>query len=154
MRDCIQSNPAGESTNAESPKTIRQEVMDLKVAVKGILDSLSKIGPVGSPNASKVLHSTPISSHTLFNGTNGSDTNENNDGTANDEYFLLYLSNIDPSVTERDVHRMVSCTLGTPECERVDVVKLSRNWSDRRMLDFISFKVVIAGKFKKQAISA
>lgn len=157
-RDCIQPRAVD---NTESTKTIEREVKELKISVAGILETLSNIVPTTLPSAPNVLSSTPISSHALFEGTHGCDASVSNcescdrprdEGTTIDDYFALFLSNIDPSVTERDVRRMISNSLGTPEPECLDVVKLTKKWNNRRMLDFVSFKVIISKKLKTRAL--
>lgn len=160
--------PVNTADKTDSTKSIEQEVKDLKTAVNGILNTLSKIVPTAttSPNTpSNVLHSTPIaiSSHTLFNGTNGCVASVSNCDSAsrpqiedeirtNNDYFALFLSNINPYVSERDVHQMVSRALGFSEPERLDVTKLTKRWNDQMMPDFVSFKVIVSRKWKYRAL--
>lgn len=71
-----------------------------------------------------------------------------------DDDFSLFLSNIDVSVTERDVHALVVRSLGTPEPERIDVIKLGSNWNTHRALDYVSFKVMLDKKWKSRALDS
>lgn len=159
LRDGISSNKNSTLADDTERKTIEDDVNELKNAVKGILNTLSNIAPNASTIAPNVLHSTPVSSYTLFDGKNGNETIAGNDEsvhrqrerTTNDDCFALFLSNIDPSATERDIHRMVSCALGTAEPDRLDVIKLTRN-TNMRMIDYVSFKVVVSSKWKNRAL--
>lgn len=151
-RDGIRPDPADAT---ETTTTIEQEVRELKIAVTGILDTLSKVSPTVSPDGAR--HSTPIA-YTLFDGTNGPDDAtdyenlQRSSDTAIDDRFALFLSNIDPCATEVDVHRMVSHALGISRPECLDVIKLTKKWNNRRIVDFVSFKVIIDRKWKSKAL--
>lgn len=149
-------------------KSIEEEVRELKDTVSEIVQTLSKIAPSDVPKRMTPCHSTPKSKHALLNGTDAcvavanctSSESEDSqrsrcatDNTTNDANFSLFLSNIDVSASERDVYRMVSRSLGTSELERIDIIRLTTNWSDRRTIDYLSFKVVLDGKYKSRAMN-
>lgn len=154
-RDGIWHEPTEDVMNV---KSVEEEVNLLKTTVAGIMDTLSKIVPTAASLSDKpLLHSTPIpsSSCKLFNGTNATGSDMNSDVrqcTTDGNEFSLFLTNIDESVTERDIRLMVSCALGTPESECIDVVKLASKWHHRRPLDYISFKVILDKQWKARAM--
>lgn len=140
-------------------KSIEEEVIELKNTVAGIVQTLSSIVPANQLNTTVPRHSTPKSTHAPSNGTCISSVNANCDESQRspcapiDTDFSLFLSNIDASVTEWDVHQLVARSLGTTDPEPIDVVKLTSNWSGRRALDFVSFKVVLDRKYKDRAMN-
>lgn len=69
------------------------------------------------------------------------------------EDFSLFVSNIDSTVSELDIRRMVSRALNTPDPERIDVSKLVSKWNNNQPPDFISFKVTLNRKWKDQALN-
>lgn len=153
-RDGIWHEPAIDTTDAT---TIEDDVRELKSTVTGILDSLSKImKTTTSTDGAKLVHSTPNSSYSPSDGPIGCVSNEECvqrlRDTTDCDTFSLFLSNIDPCVTEWDIHRMVSRALGAHESERWDVIKLTKYWSSMRTLDFISFKVTMNVKWKNRAL--
>lgn len=151
MRDNIGSNCRNDFNGAQ---TIETEVKELKSTVADILQTLSKLVPDSSSNCITPHHSTPVSSLAISNGTDEhvmNATNVSSNGnhrrmrtTADD--FSLFLSNIDVSVTTRDVHALVVRSLGTVEPECIDVIKLTSNWNSHRVLDYASFKVMLDKK--------
>lgn len=146
----------------DTEKSLEEDVKELKCAVAGILDSLSKMMPI-TTSASNInlLHSTSVSPFSLSAGANESDADrhaenlQRSKNTTNsdnaDDTFSLFLSNIDPCVTECDIHGLVSRALGTTEPERNDVIKLTKYWNGRRP-DFISFKIIVNKKWKSRAL--
>lgn len=70
-----------------------------------------------------------------------------------DADFSLFLSNIDASATEWDVHELVARSLGTSDPELLDVIRLTTNWNSRRAPDYVSFKVVLDRKYKARAMN-
>lgn len=160
MRDNTRSTSREEISGT---KPIEAEVMELKSTVADILQTLSKIVPDPAFNRPAPHHSTPITPHPLSNGTSANVMNATNVSSGGnlrqpmcttDDDFSLFLSNIDVSVTERDVHALVVRSLGTPEPERIDVIKLGSNWNTHRALDYVSFKVMLDKKWKSRALDS
>lgn len=158
-RDNIGPNRCIETVRA---KPIEEEVQELRSTVADILQTLSKIVPHASTNSVKPCHSTPNSSLVLSSKRDANDVNAANmkcnedqrrsQCSTADSNFSLFLSNIDLSVTEEDVHAMVSRSLGTPQPERIDITKLTSIWNSRRSMDYLSFKVVLDKKWKVRAM--
>lgn len=140
-------------------KPIDEQVRDLKITVTGILETLSKIVPTDVASDRALLHSTPLSTNLPCDAMNTSDMDVNNvESIRHREYtdgedFSLFISNIESSVSERDIHRMVSLALNTPEPEHIDVSKLVSKWNQRQPPDFISFKVTLDKKWKAHAMN-
>lgn len=139
-------------------KSIDDEVRELKNAVSGIMETLSKIVRPDCSFDHTQLHSTPVSTD-MLDGLDACNTQKYNEGCehhlqSNDvESFSLFVSNIDSSASECDIRRMVSRALDTPEPERIDVSKLVSKWNHQQPLDFVSFKVTLDKKWKSQAMS-
>nr|XP_029710564.1 uncharacterized protein LOC115256359 [Aedes albopictus] len=74
------------------------------------------------------------------------------DSIREDESYDLLLTNIDGSVTEDDIQRMVFRSLGAHDNEFIHVRKLVPRWVDCSTLDYISFKVVLNRKWKSSAM--
>lgn len=158
MRDKSGSTCGEELVGA---KSIEVEVKELKTTVKDILQTLSKITSDACSSYITPLHSTPISSLAPSDGTDANVMNTANVSTTENlrrssctttDDFSLFLSNIDVSVTERDVYEMIVHSLGTPEPERIDIIKLTSNWKSQRVLDYASFKVILNKKWKSRAL--
>lgn len=161
MRDSILPHSSQQIATA---KSIEEEVMDLKSTVADILQTLSKAIPEASPtnaNVHHVRHSTPNSTR-AHRRTNTSVADETNAGSSVDlqpsscdaegESFSLFLSNIDVTVTEQDIHGLVSHSLCVHEPDRIDVTKLAPKWYNRRTVDFASFRIVLDNKWKSRAL--
>lgn len=163
VRDGVGSNvPDNTMSNEINKSSIEDEVRELKNTVAGIVDTLAKILPTASTTDPPLQHSTPVSSFMLLNGTNAcgtdmedSETVRQHRCTIDDQNFSLLLTNIDASVVEDDIHRMVSQALGigTHDPEQIDVVKLVSNWKSNRIIDYVSFKVVIDKRWKLKAMN-
>lgn len=142
------------------PKPIDDEVKELKIAVAGILEMISKIAPTAVSNDCEVLHSTPVSTNLpsdVINTSVRNVSNVENDQLSHraesDDDLSLFISNIDASVSECDVRIMVSRVLGTSVPERIDVLKLVSKWNNSRPPDYISFKVSLDKKWKSKALN-
>lgn len=168
VRDGVASDVPDDTTanNEINKSSIEDEVKELKNTVAGIIETLSKMVPAASTNDPPPVHSTPVSSFTLLNGTNACGTSmEDNESasesvrqrrrTIDDQHFSLLLTNIDASVVEDDIHGMVSQALGIgehdPEC--IDIVKLVSNWKSQKILDYVSFKIVLHKRWKLKAMN-
>lgn len=163
--DGLGSHSPDNMMNSEAnEKSIVNEVNELKDAVAKIMDTLAKIVPTVPTDTSDdppLLHSTPVSSFMLQEGTNAcSMTVNNSEGPSqqcvmDDKHFSLLLTNIDASVVECDIHRMVAQALGidTLYPEYIDVVKLVSNWKTCNALDYVSFKVVLDNRWKQKAMN-
>lgn len=157
-RDGLRSPDGGmNSSNAANKKSIEDEVNELKDTVAGIVHTLAKLLPSDSSVDSPMHHSTPVSSFTLQDGNNACSSVVNNDEglrqqCEDDDNFALLLSNIDTSVAECEIHRMVAQALGSQHPEEIDVVKLVSQWKKRRIMDYISFKVVLDKRWRSKAM--
>lgn len=142
------------SVDSTENTSINDEVKDLKITVAGILETLSKIAPISALNDRAPLHSTPLSTNVHFD-TDASDVvNEQQSSQyMGSEDFSLFVSNIDSTLSELDIRRMVSRALNTPDPERIDVSKLVSKWNNNQPPDFISFKVTLNRKWKDQALN-
>lgn len=154
---------AHSGTNGTKGKTIEDEVHELKDAVSEIRHTIAKIVHVGSTGDPPVLHSTPVSSIKLLDGTNRTnacDTTTRNDeglrqqcAAMDERNFSLLLTNIDTSVAEWEVHRMVAQALGSAvDPEHLDVIKLVPQWRNHSSMDFVSYKVVLDNRLKAKAM--
>lgn len=160
FRSMSDGTRADSPTDSPKTKSLDDEVRELKNSVAGILETLSKITPTAVTNNRAPLHSTPVSMNMPFEEMQTSEGNVNNAEsyqqslyTNDGDNFSLFLSNVDSSVSEREVHNMVSRTLNAPGPERIDVLKLVSYWSYRRPPDFISFKVTLDKKWKAMAMN-
>lgn len=97
---------------------MEDEIAELKRVVAGITETLAKQAASLSTVDPPLLHSTPVSSHTLQEGRNANSFTLDNNGSsqrqcaADEGSFSLLLTNIDSSVEETDVYRMVVQALG------------------------------------------
>lgn len=158
MRDGIRSDSSAvEPVNSETnKKSIEDEISELKDAVAGIMNTLAKCVPTDSSIEPPLLHSTPVPSSKLLDGTNACGSIVNNEECEiDDDDFSLLLTNIDVSVAECDVHRMVAQALGigTLHPESIDVVKLVPHWKNRKTMDYVSFKVVMENRWRSKAMN-
>lgn len=163
VRDGVKPvNPMNTANDDMNNTSIEDEVKELQSKVAGIIDTLAKMVSNSSSTEPPLLHSTPVSSSTLLNGTNTCGTyGENNKTvrqrrcTISDNKFSLLLSNIDASVVEDDIHRMVSQALGMdtlyPDC--IDVVKLVSIWKNHLTMDYVSFKIIMHELWKTKAMN-
>lgn len=166
IREDVGSDSSHDTANsAGKNKTIEDEVTELKDAIAGIRDTLSKLVPTDSPTHTShdpiLLHSTPVSS-SLLEGTNACSTfvKSNDDAqrqqcTIDGSNFSLLLTNIDVSVAECDIRGMVTQALGidTLKPEYIDVTKLVPHWRSCNAVDYISFKVVLNNRWKNKAMN-
>lgn len=146
---------------ADKPKSMEDEINELKSTVADIACTLSKI--VQTPEFTATHHcSTPISSLKLFDGTNvidcssttKNDSLEMSTDPPESETFTLYLTNIDKCATVNDVSLMVSRQLGVPLSKCVNVVSLMPKWKNANTIDYVSFKVVLDCNLKTIAMTA
>ncbi|XP_062712760.1 uncharacterized protein LOC134289936 [Aedes albopictus] len=145
------------ATVPEPTCVLQRDVDELKAKVASILSVITSHENNHSDTTSWIRHSTPNSSRQKEGGTseiaNASDTASRlPDSICVDENFDLLLTNIDGSVSEEEVHLMVSRCLGTLDNERINVRKLVPRWVDCDALDYVSFKVVLNRKWKSAAM--
>lgn len=149
--------------------SIVQNISDLKLQVSKIADALEKITPNGtsSPEMFK-RHSTPVTSFKLNNGSRCYDsigreehaqtepvTDQDSELVkTNDDNrcFSLLLTNIDSAVSESDIKAMVCRCLDAPVEECEGVIKLVPKGVNYRLLDFVSFKIVLKWKWKSLSL--
>ncbi|XP_021709635.1 uncharacterized protein LOC110679416 [Aedes aegypti] len=143
--------------NAPDPEpkcVLERDVEELKSKVETILSMLA------SHADSVVRHSTPTSSIVFDDTVKGSNLisemsyapgrlSESIGGVDN---FDLLLTNINATVSEEDVQRMVCRCLGARDNECNNVKKLVPRWVDCSTLDFVSFKIVLDRKWKPAAM--
>lgn len=146
----------------ETKPTIEDEVKELKKAVAGVIDTLAKIVPTVPAAFTSPLHSTPLSSSfMLLDGTSacntcsGENETEQRRQSKTSGNFSLLLSNIDVSVSEMEIHQLVTRALGIciHDPDHVEVVKLISNWKHRSRIDYISFKVILDVRWKAKAMN-
>lgn len=146
---------------ADEPKSMTDEINELKTTVANIACTLSKL--VEKPELTAThLCSTPISPLKLFDGTNGthcSSTTQNESfevstDSPDSDVFSLYLTNIDKCATINDIGLMVSRQLGVPLSKCLDVVSLMPKWKNVSTIDYASFKVVLERSLKPIAMTA
>ncbi|XP_029713426.1 uncharacterized protein LOC115260661 [Aedes albopictus] len=143
------------ATVPEPTYVLQRDVDELKAKVASILSVITS--HENNHSDTRICHSTPNSSRQKEEGTseisNAFDTASRlPDSICDDENFDLLLTNIDGSVSEEDVHLMVSRCLGTFENERINVRKLVPRWVDCSALDYVSFKIVLNRKWKSAAM--
>lgn len=150
------------TTNTEPTRSMENEIDDLKRTVTEIANTLANVVQkldVAAP----IHHSTPVSSSKLLDGTNDMSACDNLQPEESSqcplqipesETFSLYLTNIDSSASENDISLLISRTLNVPLSYCADVVKLVPQHKNVRMLDYVSFKVVLRRDLKPLALSA
>ncbi|KXJ70336.1 hypothetical protein RP20_CCG024051 [Aedes albopictus] len=167
MDDFIHTKNGNSSNTCSSKQTIDEDVKELKNVVAGIINTISTITkslPTAAAAAttkltinSEVVHTTP-DSFSLFNGTACDDTVYDDESdiirnTGESDIFSLLLTNIDSSVSECDIQRMVSRAIQIPNPEQLDVTKLVSRRKAHRNLGFISFKVDLPSALKWRALN-
>lgn len=98
-----------------------------------------------------VHHSTPVVPASMkrkltddnANATDQPELNECLYAESNDHSFSLLLSNIDNATTESDIERLVCRCLGASTGDCIRIVKLVSSRTDCRLLDYISFQVIL-----------
>lgn len=150
---------------SETPNdtTLHTEIAELKSQVSLIVDTLQRFIPNESfsPNMS-VHHSTPVVPASIKrkptdDNANATDhdqpeLNECLYAESNDHSFSLLLSNIDNATTESDIERLVCRCLGASTGDCIRIVKLVSSRTDCRLLDYISFQVVLKWEYKDPAL--
>lgn len=145
----------------DEPSTTEQEISDLKAQVAEISEVLSTLTSQRiSSGTYDQLHSTPVSSLSLLDGTRvleheGSfiETAASGNVTQRSQNkFSLFLTNIDFHTTENDIRVLASQSLGIVEPNRLRVRKLVPRWRSYEETDSISFKVILDTEFKAVAM--
>lgn len=143
----------------DETRSVHDEIKELQAKVEAILDTLAAI-TVKLPASEKNVHrhSIPISSPSLRGGTDDASEYTNIDGCKTDDEqhlqenvdstFELYLSNIDPYVTENDIRLMVSRCLDLNCTQKLDVKRLVSKGIDNSKLDYVSFKIILIKELK------
>lgn len=155
---------ADATTNTESSRSVEDEIIDLKRTVTEIANTLANVMQK-SDEAVPIHHSTPVSSPKLPNRTTVTDviasarSEEPSQCSlqipeAESDTFSLYLTNIDKSATENDISVLISRSLNVPLSCCTDVLKLVPKHKNMRLLDYVSFKVVLSRDLKPLALSA
>lgn len=155
-------NDEQSSTIAPAPNVIHADILELKTQVSTIMDTLHQITLRDTSDARpNILHSTPVETADVMNGTNDSYKNvtepesaEQYETTTDAGCFSLFLSNIDSSATDNDVKTMVYRCLSLPAVEHLGLIKLVSKHMDCRLLDYVSFKVILDQKWKDLAMQA
>lgn len=161
MRDRMYADATTNTTIAQPSRSVDDQINELKCAVTEIANTLAHViqkQDVAAP----FLHSTPVSSHVLLDGTREDDMNEDLSSEATEkqsssllqppEYFSLYLTNIDKCATESDISMMVSRSLNVPLACCTEIVKLVPKSKNTSLLDFVSFKVLLNTNLKPLAM--
>lgn len=168
LNDCRKderSSPISPAANAT-----RSDIIELRSQVSMLMETLHRIIPDDASAAiPSMLHSTPVVTTDIYetndscNNDTGTDRIEqtpNSNGpapyettTTDERCFALLLSNIDSSASESDVKAMVCKCLNVPVDDRVSLVKLVSKRIDCRLLDYVSFKVLLKWKYKDLALN-
>lgn len=158
--------------------SIEDDIRELKTNVSEILRAIASnsnipktisLSATSASSASNDINSdpsTPVSSHSSHNGSivcgcisstlRGDDQQQpprQPQSIMNDSEFALLITNVDVSVSERDIQRMASRAIGIQDPEHIGVTKLVSKWKCRK-LDYISFKLVFDLKFKSRAMNS
>ncbi|XP_062554294.1 uncharacterized protein LOC134219560 [Armigeres subalbatus] len=148
----------------EPKSALHQDVEELKAKVETIMSLLAS--NVNCSANIVMQHSTPRTSPKCTNTSPYVPNsriepfvpydapNRSFDCTSVEESFALVLTNIDSSVSEKDIQEMVSRCLGACHKECVNVRKLVPRWVDSNTLDYISFKIVRDTKWKSAAMKS
>lgn len=164
MTDFCKYRDRQQSVNVpNATRSVDEEIMDLKVKVATICETLATITAPKQPSSdgNTQRHSTPVSSPGFRGETSSSCVYFHADGCRADEQhpqtdnntFELFLTNINPNVTEHEISLMVSRCLGTNSNDNLDVNKLVSKQIDSSKLDYVSFKVVLNENYRIQAMS-
>lgn len=130
------------------------------------MDILQRTSNDTSVESLQLRHSTPITTAKICvsNDVYEYDTKNDNQfqrSQPNDDVqtkvidacFSLLLTNISNDALESDVESMVCRCLGAPMEDCLNVVKLVSRRTDCRLLDYISFKVILKDRWKDLALS-
>lgn len=155
-----QGKPAAQ-TPQENKCVLHRDVEELKAKVDAIMSIVSNNAT--SPSDAVMRHSTPTLSpqneidsrvENSHSGTSFALDNSQPNTDQIDDSFALVLTNIDGSVTERDIQQMVSRCLGAPDGECENIRKLVPRWVDCTTLDYVSFKVSLNSRWKSAAMKS
>lgn len=166
----LEADKADSLALARDIATIKTQVADI-IETIGSYSSMLSSSPLST---TAVRHSTPIQTSKVLDGTNSRHTFTNedmqsdvhddrlqstqiaDDTNANDshrdESCLLFLTNIDPQVTEREVKLMVCQCLNAPLEDLKSVKKLVPKGMQN--LDYVSYKIELNVKWKHRALEA
>lgn len=147
---------------------IISELAGLKTQVSSIVDKLQLNSSIPNDEfvaSASLRDTTPIASETntyldlvvernQMQQSYGNETVLDDTNNLNDRCFSLLLTNIDNKTSESDIEKMVYRCLGAPVGDCVNIVKLVSKRIDCRLLDYISFKVVLKRKWKELAMHA
>lgn len=144
-------------------RSVDQEIMELKTKVATIFETLAAItaSEKTSSDGKTQRHSTPVSSPCLHGATNSMCENSQADVYVSDEQhsqnddnktFDLFVTNIDPNVTEKDISFMVARCLGINSVDIIDVRKLVSREKVCSRLDYVSFKIALQEQYKELAM--
>lgn len=140
------------------------EIAEMKSQISLIVDTLQRTASNEiSSDSQQFRHSTPTTYAKMCtsNDIYERDTKRDNQSAPNvhvrptvkDDHFSLLLTNISNNVLESDVESMVCRCLGAPMEDCLNVVKLVSRRTDCRLLDYISFKVILKDRWKDLALS-
>lgn len=146
-----------DTTNAA--RSVDEEILDLKAKVTTIQEILATITVPAIPSSErrKLCHSTPVTSPVLRGGTNANVCESNDQLSQINSFgsntFDLFLTNIDPFVTEHEISSLACRCLGMNSTDSFDVIKLVSKRRDCTKLDYISFKLVLDKNCKATALN-
>lgn len=155
---CKARDAMSESPRSSSTSSIVVELDKLKSEVGRINDAIAEINDKMIAPDRILHHSTPDTTPMLSHNTNvraySSDSHRSCVVPDCEESFSIVLSNIDSSVTEYDIVRLVSRSLCASEPECLNVTKLVPSWKSCKNFDYISFKIVLNKRWKESAMNA
>ena len=131
-------------------RSVDEEISELKTKVATILETLATITIPTTPSTKKRdhCHSTPVTSAPCLRGGTNVDVCESDDQLSQihplgSNTFDLFLTNIDPLVTEHEISSLVCRCLGMNSTDSFEVIRLVSKRRDYTKLDYISFKLVL-----------
>lgn len=145
-----------EASPVSSP-TFESELKNIKLQVDEIGKMLLNITSQSIQHVAEQNSSTPLSSTKLLDGSGPVyTTNSSPEEIACSlglcsppkQIFSLFLTNIESSVSEREVECMVRQTVGIQKEEAINVFKLVPKGKDLSLLDYASFKITLDVKWQ------
>ena len=133
-------------------KEYNKTIDDLKATISHLNDSVSSLLELKKlENESICKTDTPANSDAPLSSTRIVDPAETHTEQRN-ESFKLFLSNIDPNVTEADISELVSARVGTPK--PFSVKRLVPAWRHLGDVEYISFKIELDASERGKALSS
>lgn len=151
------------TADAVQTNTVESDIVEMKLKIEQIFDTLATIAPYHQPHFCENLHSTSVSSPALSSTRllHGTKISQNEDTSAGaithdakgSETFSLFLTNVDCRTTEEDVNHLVCECLDINDQNTVKIRKIVPKGRSIDELDFVSFKVKLDVELKALAMA-